>query len=139
METSQKTPHRLTVLLMAGFQLGMSINILLDHPGLGDPDQVVWYEYLLPWWVRGTAWGFCAAVAGVLAMTRWARMGYLFLAVMPVQRLVSHMASAWAYIVPGAPGGSVASFGSVLVWGSVFGLVLHLASRPERHDGGDPR
>jgi len=121
--------HRTMILFLALIHIGMGLTILLGPHSPRVPDYAILFE-LLPFWAREVAWFFFAAVAIALSYTRYDKISWVLLSVMPAQRVVGHAWSALMWIVPGAPGGLASSVGNLVVWTSLLLLIWYMAGAP---------
>lgn len=121
--------HRTMIIFLVMIHVGMGVTILLGPHEPHVPDYAILFE-LLPYWARETAWFGFAAAATAMSYTRYYKISWVLLSVMPAQRAVGHAWSALMWIIPGAPGGLASSFGNLVVWTSLLLLIWYMAGVP---------
>lgn len=96
------------------------------------PDEAVLFLWL-PVPVRMALW-FATGLAAIVIPYLWdrhERWGWWAAVVMPFERAMSFAISALMWIIPGAPGGSVRSLPSMVIWVCVTVILMRCATWPE--------
>ncbi len=121
-----RTPFRARALALIGV-MAIIQGLLVHSTPLSDPDYAIAYE-LIPIPVRMAAW----ITTGVLAVAFAWHPGRLqaiatgAALIMPAERAGSFLYSFVMWVVPGVPGGSLASLGHFVMWGCWTGIIVVL-------------
>ena len=109
--------------------------VILDDPGVSDPDEAI-IHHLLPVWVRVTAW----VTTGALALAscwhpRISWVGWAAILLMPAERAVSYLWSLAMWVIPGGPSGTAWAGPYALWWTANTAVLIVMASwlREEQH------
>lgn len=123
----RSTGRRGQVLIAVGIGwMGMGWSVLFDHAILNDDAAILFELIANP--TRARFWiatGLVAAIAGCRREWQW--LGFALATLMPVQRAISYLWSSIMWVVPGAPGGHLRSFGAGLFWTALV-MLLWLVS-----------
>lgn len=129
--------HRAAFLLAFGvifFAIGAGIVLTPPHP---DP---LLFHTLLPRVLRVALWcGTGAAACGLARSSRYQWLGFVGLALAPVERLVSYGLGIAAHFIPGGPTGPVGAYLTAMaLYGGVLFVTRLVASWPDPPGDGTP-
>lgn len=123
---------RAVLIVIAVLQIAYSVSINLPpyRPTFADGNRSFVWE-ALPFEFRGPIWILLGVLAIASAPSRFHRIGWIVLVIMPMTRLIGNGLSALAFIIPGGNPGVVTAIPNTVFWMAWAALVWAIAGWPD--------
>lgn len=120
------TRRRIILLLVGLMHLGMGLTLAAGPMPPRNPDLAVLYE-LIPPTARIALWfgiGLTVIALALIDRRRNEEAAWTVAVLMPMERVASYAWSGIQWLIPGYPPGAAASFGSMIAWLAILGILV---------------
>lgn len=121
----------LFLVLLAVLWCTTAFNVYITAPDIVISDALIYQQLPVP--MRIAAWVASAAFMAFAALrrSRWQPAGFAVAAIMPVERVIGGLWSAFASVAPGGADGNLQSIVPAMTWAVIVGIIWLVAGWDE--------